>query len=108
MQDPPREENSSLSYTFAVGLLQIEIMLPMCHSLKEKRSVMARTLNHLRKLQPISVAEVGHQNLWGRAGIAGVAVSADRDVVDRILRATVKLVEHDRDVQLIDYSIEIL
>lgn len=101
-------EHDSLHYSLAIGLLQAELHLPLCHSLKDKRGVLAKTLNHLRKKHPLSVAEVDHHDLWGRSGIAAVVVSGDRAMTDNILRAAVRTLERDREVQLIDYSIEIL
>lgn len=101
-------ESDSLHYSTAIGLLEAELHLPLCHSLKDKRGILAKTLNHLRKTHPVSVAEVAHHDSWGTAGIAAVAVSGDRSMVENILRATARTLERDREVQLINFSIQLL
>jgi uncharacterized protein YlxP (DUF503 family) len=104
----PQPESDSLHYSIAIGLLQADLLLPLCRSLKDKRSILAKTLNHVRKQHPVAVAEVGDHDLWGRAGIAAVTVSGDRALAENILRAVSTTLEHDREVQLVDYNIQIL
>ena len=108
MSLPPSDPESALGYTVVVGLLEVDLHLPQCRSLKAKRGILARTLNHLRKHHSLSVAEVGDQDVWGRAGLAAVVVSGDRAIAERSLRGAVGTLERDRDVQLVDYSIQFL
>lgn len=61
--------------TLNVGLCVIQIHLPGVSSLKEKRQVLRSLKDRLRQQYNVSVAEVGHQDLWQRAtlGIVGIA-----------------------------------
>ena len=61
-----------------IGLLSLELHFPGARSLKDKRQVLRGLVTRLRKNHNVSVAEVEHQDLWQRAGVAVVAVNTDR------------------------------
>jgi uncharacterized protein YlxP (DUF503 family) len=69
-----------------VGLLTIELHVPGSRSLKEKRMVLRRVKDRLKKFN-VAVAEVDHQDLWQRAALAVVTVSTDQQHADRELAA---------------------
>ncbi|MGE3508996.1 MAG: DUF503 domain-containing protein [Vicinamibacterales bacterium] len=69
-----------------VGLLVIELHLPGAHSLKEKRMVLRRIKDRLKKFN-VAVSEVEHHDLWQRAQLAVVTVSPDQRHADRELAA---------------------
>ena len=50
-----------------VGVLQVELYLHGCGSLKEKRSRVRSLLARLRHRYPVSAAEVGCQDSWQSA-----------------------------------------
>lgn len=75
-----------------VGLLTIEMYLPMSTSLKDKRMVVRRLKDRL-KAANVSVAEVAHQDLWQRAGLAVVTVASDGGVAERTLTSALQEVE---------------
>ena len=104
----PDLESDSLDLSVAIGLLEIELHLPLCQSLKQKRGILAKTTSHLRKHHRIALAEVGYQDLWGRSALAAVSVSGDRTVVERTLEGVIQTLIHDREVQLVHYAIQIL
>ncbi len=58
-----------------VGLCILQIHLPGIASLKEKRQILRSLKDRLRGHYNVSVAEIGHQDLWQRAtlGIVGIA-----------------------------------
>ena len=69
-----------------VGLLLVELHIPGAHSLKEKRMVLRRIKDRLKKFN-VAVSEVEHQDLWQRAELAVVTVSSDQPHADRELAA---------------------
>lgn len=75
-----------------VGLLSLELILPEAHSLKDKRMVLRAVKDRLRH-HNVSVAEVEHQDLWQRAGLAVVTVSSAQDPADRTLAAVLDDIE---------------
>jgi uncharacterized protein YlxP (DUF503 family) len=58
-----------------VGVLRIDLRLFGVQSLKQKRSLVSRILNRLRTRYPVSVAEVGCQDLLQRT-ILGLSMTA--------------------------------
>jgi len=75
-----------------VGLLTIELFIPGSQSLKEKRMVLRRIKDRVKKFN-IAVSEVEHHDLWQRAGIAVVTVSTDKAHAERELAAVVDEIE---------------
>ena len=69
-----------------VGLLTVELHLPMAHSLKEKRMVLRGVKDRLKKFN-VAVAEVDHHDLWQRAALGVVTVATSADHADRELAA---------------------
>ena len=108
MSQPNNPQEHSIGHPFTVGVLHIDLHLPGCRSLKEKRGRLARVMNHLRKTHPIVIAEVGDQDVWGRAGLAAVTLSPARDLAQRILEAAAATLIRDRDEELLWHEIELL
>ncbi len=75
-----------------VGLLTIEMHVPGAQSLKDKRMVLRRLKDRLRKFN-VAVSEVEHQDLWQRAALALVTVSTDQAHADRELAAAAAEIE---------------
>ena len=86
-----------------VVLAQIwEIQLEGCQSLKDKRSILQSLKAELRRSLNVAVAEVAHQELWQRAGLACSTVSSDRRVAEETLRAADRVVEAADGVRILD------
>jgi uncharacterized protein YlxP (DUF503 family) len=75
-----------------VALLSVELFLPGSGSLKDKRMVLRRLKDRLAKFN-VSVAEVEHQELWQRAGLAIATVSTSESQADRELAAVASEIE---------------
>ena len=89
-----------------VGALYLDLLLPPGQSLKEKRSVLKRVTEQLRRQFNISVAEVADQDRWQRAGLGVAAVGSDRRYVNGQLSQVVEWMRASRLVELIDYQLE--
>ncbi|HEY7682771.1 MAG TPA: DUF503 domain-containing protein [Gemmatimonadales bacterium] len=86
-----------------IALVQTwELHLDGCQSLKDKRSILQSLKAELRRTLNVSVAEIAHQDLWQRSGLACAAVGSDRRVVEETLRAADRLVERADGVRIID------
>ncbi len=57
-----------------IGVVYIEIFIPESSSLKEKRQVLRSIKDRIRSNFNVSVAEIDHQDLWQRSGLAIVCV----------------------------------
>lgn len=84
-----------------------ELHLEGCHSLKDKRAILQSLKAGLRRKHNVAVAEVDHQDLWQRAGLACATVSSDRRVAEEILRSADQLVEATDGVRIIDTTVTI-
>jgi uncharacterized protein len=90
------------------ALLRVRLHLPLCHSLKEKRSVLKRTIHHLRTSYNCAVSEVDDQDLWQSAVLAIVTVYANRAQVDSLFRAVERDLSTGAEFELIAHQVEIL
>ena len=75
-----------------VGLLSVELHVHGAQSLKDKRMVLRRIKDRLKKFN-VAVSEVEHHDLWQRAGLAVVTVSTDERHADRELAAVADEIE---------------
>ena len=72
----------------------LDIYIPYSQSLKEKRMVLRKAQDRLRARTSFSIAEVDHQDLWQRAQLAAVTVSADHTTLERVTQQFVHEAEH--------------
>jgi len=56
----------------------------------------------LRRSLNLSVAEIGHKDLWQQAETAYTAIGSARTVVDETLRAADRMVEEADGVRIVD------
>jgi len=92
-----------------VGILTLEILIPGCSSLKEKRRRIRPLLARLHREFNISVAEVGQQDIWQNAVLACALVSNDNGYTQRALQKVVRWIETSwPDLTLVDEHIEVL
>ena len=92
----------------SIGLLTIDLHLPGCASLKEKRSRLKPLLARLHRELNVSEAEMDHMDAWQEALIACALVSNDSSHVQRALQHVAHWVDSSwPDVSLEDETIEI-
>lgn len=75
-----------------VGLLTVELHVSGARSLKDKRMVLRRVKDRLKKFN-VAVSEVEFHDLWQRAALAVVTVSPDQQHADRELAAAAEEIE---------------
>jgi uncharacterized protein YlxP (DUF503 family) len=85
-----------------VGVLVVELEIFGARSLKEKRFILKSLLDRLPNQLNVSVAEVGHQNLWQRSEIAIATVASSRAVVEATLERVDRMVESSGQLRVID------
>lgn len=88
-----------------VGAITLELFFPECHSLKEKRQILNSIIAKVQARFNVSVAEIGHQDLWQRATIGIAHVSeTNYQVRDTLLRAQ-SFIERLNKAEVIDDNI---
>lgn len=92
-----------------IGLCTIELDIPGCASLKEKRSILKPLLARLHREFNVSAAEVDLHDVWQSATIAVVIVSTANAHADRTLQSIVRWIENTRlDVEVIAEEFELI
>lgn len=84
-----------------VGVVRIELFLPACQSLKEKRAIVKSLIHRLRSKFNVSVAETAYQEQWQRTELVIAAVANNMSFLQRELAACVRLVETSAEAELI-------
>lgn len=93
----------------AIGLLTLEMYLPLADSLKAKRGVLKSVIARLRREFNVSVCEADAQDDWTRSVLEVVCVSQKASLAHRQLQIVANHVEGWRlDAQLLDYTIEMI
>lgn len=85
-----------------VTALELDLHLPNCHSLKEKRAVLKSILNGARNRFEVAAAEVAHQDKWQRAGLGFATVSASPGHADDVLAKVERFVYSFPEVEVIE------
>jgi len=92
-----------------IGILTIELHLPGCGSLKEKRSRLKPLLARLRKEFNVSTAETDHNDVWQSAGLGCAMISADAGRIQKKLGVVAAWIDTNwPDVTVMDDRIEIV
>jgi uncharacterized protein YlxP (DUF503 family) len=88
-----------------VGICTLELHIPYARSLKDKRQVLRSLIDRLRR-HNVSVAEVAHQDLWQRAGIAIAAVGSTRHPLDAMFQGILDEIETALPGHLVQHDLE--
>jgi len=80
-----------------IGALRIELYMPQCHNLKEKRQIIRSVIDRVRNRFNVAVSEVDKNDLWQLCSLGIACISNSEynareilDGVDRCVRATGK------------------
>jgi uncharacterized protein YlxP (DUF503 family) len=92
-----------------IGVCRIQLRLPENHSLKGKRQVIKSLIAHLHNSFNVSAAEIEENDVWQIAVLGVACVSNSAAHADEVLANAVHFIESTRrDLELVDYEIEIL
>lgn len=89
-----------------VAIYQIELYLPQCRSLKEKRYVVQSLKTRIRQKFNCSVAEVDGLDKWQKVVLGLSAVSNDRKLLEQQFEKTLDLVEADGRSVILETSLD--
>ena len=92
-----------------VGISQITLHLPGCHSLKDKRQVIKSLMARIRHQFEVAIAEVEEHDRWQIAKLGVSCVSNSSQHVDEVLGHVRRYIEETRpDVLVTDAETEII
>ena len=84
------------------ALCTIELRIPACRSLKEKRHVIKTLTAGLRSKFNVAVAEVDHHDLWQRATLGVSTVSGEGYHLRKVMHEVERFVSREPAVDIID------
>lgn len=90
-----------------VAMVSIDLYLPGCGSLKEKRGVTKALIARMRRELNVSIAEVGGNDNWQRCDL-GVAIVAGSEIGARkVAQQVEKFVLREHRVEPVSIDVEI-
>ena len=84
-----------------VAVIEWELEIYGCQSLKEKRRVVRSLKDRLRNRLNVSVAETAHQDVWQRAELGAAVVSTSRRHADSVLEKADTIVRGEHRARVI-------
>lgn len=91
-----------------VGVMRLDLHLLSCFSIKDKRKILRSLIDRARVRFHVAIAEVGDNDIWGRAQVGASVVSNDRQHANSVLNKVLETAEGTPGVEVLDTSIEIL
>uniref|UniRef100_A0A7C3RLK3 DUF503 domain-containing protein n=1 Tax=Dictyoglomus thermophilum TaxID=14 RepID=A0A7C3RLK3_DICTH len=91
-----------------IGVCRVILSIPESFSLKEKRRVKRSIVDKIRTRFNVSIAEVDAQEIWNELVLGISIVSTESKHIYQILSDVIKLLEEQKDTEIVDYEIEIL
>ncbi|MFH1045415.1 MAG: DUF503 domain-containing protein [Candidatus Omnitrophota bacterium] len=91
----------------ALGVVQLDLLVPGAHSLKAKRQILKGLKDKIRRNYNVSVAEIDYLDKWQRTTIAVACVNSDRQFVNSVLSQVVNFTEREHCVELVRYELEL-
>jgi uncharacterized protein YlxP (DUF503 family) len=91
-----------------IGLLTLELYLPESNSLKTKRFALKSLKDRTRNKFNVSVAEIGHSNLWQRSTIVFACVGNEAKIVNQTLNGVMSVALQISSIEIIDSTLEML
>jgi uncharacterized protein YlxP (DUF503 family) len=91
-----------------VGVVRLALRIPHNRSLKGKRSVVKRVIERTRTRFNVSIAEVGEQDVYGRADLGCVVVGSDHRYVNGALDKILDFIAGLDVAEIVSERIEIV
>lgn len=85
-----------------VGQCTLDLHVPNCQSLKEKRRIIKSIKERLKNRYNVSVCEFGDLSLWQRTQLGIVTCGNERTIVDSTIKTVINFLERVHTVTLLD------
>ncbi len=87
-----------------VAHLEVEVHIPLSHSLKDKRAVVRPILDGARRRFQVAAAEVGYQGKWQRSALGFAVVGGELDHLTEVLERVERFVWSFPEVEVLTSS----
>ncbi len=92
-----------------IGVCQLTLHLPECHSLKEKRQIVKSILVRVHNQFEVAIAEVADNDLWQIATLGMSCVSNNSQHASEVLECVQNYIEQTRpDLMISNVETEIM
>lgn len=91
-----------------VGILVIELHIPLNRSLKGKRQVVKSLKERVKHRFNVSIAEVGDLDLWQKAVIGVSCVANEKGFVNQVLDQVVDFIASNPCVEMIHHDLQMV
>ncbi len=91
-----------------VGILEVDIRLFSCNSLKDKRRIVKSIISRLRNNFNVSVAEIGNHDFWQRTCLGIAFLSSNTGYSNKVLDKILDFLNKEKEIFIIDFKKEIL
>lgn len=85
-----------------MAALRLDLRIPACGSLKEKRHVVKALSSGIRSTFEVAVAETGYHDKWQRAELGVAAVAGEAYHLKKVMHSVERFVERWAEVEIID------
>ncbi len=90
-----------------IGICRVELSIPNSFSLKDKRRVLKSIITRTRNKFNVSISEIEENESWQKAVLGISSISNNSHYTNKVLNEVVNYMEKDRDLIILNYSIEI-
>lgn len=87
-----------------VCVIELDLFLPNCRSLKEKRKVVQSLESQLKNKFNISITEVNKSDLWQRVGFL-IASVGEKGYLDELFKDLQKFITQSGHVEILDSNV---
>lgn len=91
-----------------VGVAHLELHIPEARSLKAKRAPVRSLVERIKSRHQVLVIEVGHQDLYQRAGLTICALSTNPVDVEARLQRVEKTVYHNWSGHVLSWDVNVI
>jgi uncharacterized protein YlxP (DUF503 family) len=91
-----------------IGVLKLSLFIPFSNSLKEKRMVLSSFRQRLKNKFNVSVTTLNDKDKWQRIELAVVCAGNSTRAVDKLLNEVVNFTKGFNQLELIDYTLELI
>jgi len=88
-----------------IGLLMLELYFPHSHSLKEKRKILNRIRDRVKRRYNVAFAEIDHLDKWQRAKLGIVTLNTQKGGVVRVFQDIVGETEENMEGVVLEKEI---
>jgi uncharacterized protein len=91
-----------------IGICRLELYLPSCQSLKDKRRLIKSLITRIQNKFNVSISELEENDLRQKALIGVAVISNASSHANQVLSKIVELVQREPELSLLDYTMEML